>query len=88
MYESLPLVVIAMEAEAAPVRKKLGLVGEGKLLADGVSARLWLRRPRVLPSAHRVLNTPQALSACARGITTARAAVAVRLLSALMTQLL
>ena len=30
-----------MEAEAAPVRKKLGLVGEGKLLADGVSARLW-----------------------------------------------
>ena len=41
MYESLPLVVIAMEAEAVPVRKKLGLKGEGNLLAEGVSARLW-----------------------------------------------
>ncbi len=41
MYESLPLVVIAMEAEAVPIRKKLGLKGEGNLLAEGVSARLW-----------------------------------------------
>ncbi len=30
-----------MEAEAVPVRKKLGLKGEGNLLAEGVSARLW-----------------------------------------------
>ena len=41
MYESLPLFVIAMEAEAAPVRKELGLTGEGNLLAEGVTARLW-----------------------------------------------
>ena len=41
MYESLPLFVIAMEAEAAPVRKELGLTGEGSLLAKGVTARLW-----------------------------------------------
>jgi 5'-methylthioadenosine nucleosidase len=41
MYESLPLFVIAMEAEAAPVRKELGLSGEGNLLAEGVMARLW-----------------------------------------------
>ena len=41
MYESLPLFVIAMEAEAAPVRKELGLTGEGSLLAEGVTARLW-----------------------------------------------
>jgi 5'-methylthioadenosine nucleosidase len=41
MYESLPLFVIAMEAEAAPVRKELGLTGEGNLLAEGVMARLW-----------------------------------------------
>ena len=30
-----------MEAEAAPVRKELGLTGEGNLLAEGVTARLW-----------------------------------------------
>ena len=30
-----------MEAEAAPVRKDLGLTGEGNLLAEGVTARLW-----------------------------------------------
>ena len=30
-----------MEAEAVPVRKELGLKGEGNLLAEGVSARLW-----------------------------------------------
>ena len=30
-----------MEAEAAPVRKELGLSGEGNLLAEGVMARLW-----------------------------------------------
>ena len=30
-----------MEAEAVPIRKKLGLKGEGNLLAEGVSARLW-----------------------------------------------
>ncbi len=41
MNESLPLVVIAMEAEAAPVRKELGLTGEGNLLSEGVSARIW-----------------------------------------------
>ena len=41
MDESLPLVVIAMEAEAAPVRKELNLTGEGNLLAEGISARLW-----------------------------------------------
>ena len=41
MYENLPLFVIAMEAEAAPVRKDLGLTGEGNLLAEGVTARLW-----------------------------------------------
>ena len=41
MYESLPLFVIAMEAEAATVRKELGLTGEGSLLATGVTARLW-----------------------------------------------
>ena len=41
MYESLPLFVIAMETEAAPVRKELGLTGEGNLLAEGVTARLW-----------------------------------------------
>ena len=41
MYESLPLFVIAMEAEAATVRKELGLTGEGSLLAKGVTARLW-----------------------------------------------
>ena len=41
MDESLPLVVIAMEAEATPVRKELNLTGEGNLLAEGISARLW-----------------------------------------------
>ncbi len=30
-----------MEAEAAPVRKELGLTREGNLLAEGVTARLW-----------------------------------------------
>ena len=30
-----------MEAEAATVRKELGLTGEGSLLAKGVTARLW-----------------------------------------------
>ena len=41
MNESLPLFVLAMEAEATPIRKKLGLTGEGNLLAKGVTARLW-----------------------------------------------
>ena len=41
MAGSLPLFVMAMEAEAAPIRKKLGLAGEGNLLAEGFSARIW-----------------------------------------------
>lgn len=51
MDESLPLVVIAMEAEAAPVRKELNLTGEGNLLAEGISARLWSNE-----SVHVVIN--------------------------------
>lgn len=51
MDESLPLVVIAMEAEAAPVRKELDLTGEGNLLAEGISARLWSNE-----SVHVVIN--------------------------------
>ena len=40
-----------MEAEAAPVRKELNLTGEGNLLAEGISARLWSNE-----SVHVVIN--------------------------------
>ena len=40
-----------MEAEAATVRKELGLTGEGSLLAKGVTARLWSNE-----SVHMVTN--------------------------------
>jgi 5'-methylthioadenosine nucleosidase len=36
-----PLVLIAMEAEAAPVREALGIVGGGDQLHPGFPARLW-----------------------------------------------
>ncbi|MEM7285928.1 MAG: 5'-methylthioadenosine nucleosidase [Actinomycetota bacterium] len=42
---TLPLVVIAMEAEAAPVRAALGLAGDGEQLHPAFPARLW-RGPR------------------------------------------
>ncbi|MBT96311.1 MAG: 5'-methylthioadenosine nucleosidase [Acidimicrobiaceae bacterium] len=41
MDKGLPLIVTAMEAEASPVREKLGLIGEGKPLGEGTTALLW-----------------------------------------------
>lgn len=38
---SSPLVLVAMEAEAAPVRSELGLHGDGQLLDPRFPARLW-----------------------------------------------
>ena len=38
---TVPLVVIAMEAEAAPVRTALGLDGHGEPLHPAFPARLW-----------------------------------------------
>jgi len=37
----LPLVVMAMEAEALPIRKRLGLEGPGAKIIDGLNARIW-----------------------------------------------
>jgi len=37
----LPLVVMAMEAEALPIRKRLGLEGPGVKIIDGLNARIW-----------------------------------------------
>jgi 5'-methylthioadenosine nucleosidase len=36
------LVIMAMEAEAAPVRESLGLVGEGEQLHEAFPARIWV----------------------------------------------
>ena len=51
MFEGLPLIVMAMEAESAPVREKLGLVGDGNKFGEGISARLWSNE-----SVHLVTN--------------------------------
>ena len=51
MFEGLPLIVMAMEAESAPVREKLGLVGDGNEFGEGISARLWSNE-----SVHLVTN--------------------------------
>jgi len=37
----LPLVVMAMEAEALPIRERLGLEGPGVKIIDGLDARIW-----------------------------------------------
>ena len=37
----LPLVVMAMETEALPIRERLGLEGPGAKLADRLDARIW-----------------------------------------------
>jgi 5'-methylthioadenosine nucleosidase len=41
MDKDLPLIVMAMEDEASPVREKLGLVKEGRPLDEVNNARLW-----------------------------------------------
>ena len=37
----LPLVVMAMEAEALPIRERLGLEGPGVKIIEGLDARIW-----------------------------------------------
>ena len=37
----LPMVVMAMEVEALPVRERLGLQGPGSRVIDGLDARIW-----------------------------------------------
>ena len=51
MFEGRPLIVMAMEAESAPVREILGLVGDGNEFGEGISARLWSNE-----SVHLVTN--------------------------------
>ncbi|HJM28245.1 MAG: hypothetical protein QF596_09990 [Acidimicrobiales bacterium] len=36
-----PLIVMAMEAEAAPVRSRLGMEGPGSEIVNGLSSRIW-----------------------------------------------